>query len=254
MEKGLAGRGLLETYTTERQPVGAHLVREANRHVLRHRDVIAALGPLDGTGEIAELSAATEGGAERRARLHDALEGMRSEGESIGIAMNQCYEGAGAVYVDDEPVPEPPPEALVDPIVQIQISTYPGRRLPHAWLDGAPARRKEISTTDLAGHGAFCLLTGVGGEAWTRAARSIAAATGIPINCYGIGFGLDYHDVYRDWWRHRGVDEDGCVLVRPDRFVVWRSAKAVPDCEDKLLSVLNKILWRHQIEPSAARP
>ena len=50
------------------------------------------------------------------------------------------------------------------------------------------------------------------------------------------------------------MDEDGCVLVRPDRFVVWRSAKAVPDCEDKLLSVLNKILWRHQIEPSAARP
>lgn len=85
-----------------------------------------------------------------------------------------------------------------------------------------------------------------------RAAQNITAATGIPINCYGIGFGLDYHDVYRDWWKRRGVDEDGCVLVRPDRFVAWRSTKVIPDCERKLRSVLDKILWRHQIKPSAA--
>ena len=49
------------------------------------------------------------------------------------------------------------------------------------------------------------------------------------------------------------MDEDGCVLVRPDRFVAWRSTKMIPDCEGKLLSVLDKILFRHQIEPSTTR-
>lgn len=261
VERGLAGRGLLETYTRERQPVGAQLVRESNREILKHMEVCGALGLLAGTEEegrqlMGEFSALTAAGAERRERLHKALEEKRAEGESIGIAMNQWYDGAGAVYVDDELGPRPPlMEGGGDDssfLTKIHISTYPGTRLPHAWLD-MPTRRKEISTTDLAGHGAFCLLTGVGGEAWKSAAQGIATATGIPINCYGIGFGLDYHDVYRDWWRNRGVDEDGCVLVRPDRFVAWRSTKMIPDCEGKLLSVLDKILFRHQIEPSTTR-
>lgn len=128
-------------------------------------------------------------------------------------------------------------------ITDAQISTYPGSRLPHAWLD-LSTRRKLISTIDLAGKGGFCLLVGIGGGAWGHAARNISKVTGIPINVYGIGFGLDFVDVYRDWHAKRGVEEDGCVLIRPDRFVAWRSLTMVSDCECKLMNVFDHVLSR----------
>lgn len=31
--------------------------------------------------------------------------------------------------------------------------------------------------------------------------------------------GLDYHDVYRDWFKRRDIEEDGMLLVRPGRYV-----------------------------------
>lgn len=125
----------------------------------------------------------------------------------------------------------------------MHVSTFPGTRLPYAWLD-TPVRRAAISTHGLAGKGAFCLLTGYGGEAWQEAARKISERTGIPINSHRVGFGRDWQDVHREWYERRGVEESGCVLVRPDRFVAWRSPKVVDDCEGKLAAVLDQILCR----------
>lgn len=244
--KGLAGPGLLKTYNTERQPVGAQLVREANECLLMHINVWVALGMMAETpderkrahGLLTEASA--EGEAQRR-RLHEALEKKMGEGKSLGLCMNQWYESS-AVYLDDEPGPRAVPEGF-DRISEPHVSTYPGTRLPHAWLD-TPVRRRAISTHDLAGKGAFCLLTGYGGEGWVEAARKISQRTGIPINTHRIGFGLEWQDVYREWYERRGVEDSGCVLVRPDRFVAWRSQKVVEDCEGKLAAVLDKILSR----------
>lgn len=73
--------------------------------------------------------------------------------------------------------------------------------------------------------------------------RLVSRETGIPIEARGIGLGLDFHDTYREWQSSSGAEEDGCVLVRLDRFVACRAKKMVPDCEAKLLQVL-KILSR----------
>lgn len=245
VSKGLAGPGLLETYNLERQPVGAELVKKSNEEMVRHTHVWDALGMFAPTGEeglrqLNELSEATEAGAARRLNLHNALEGKRLEGESIGLTMNQWYTSK-AVYPDDEL--QPRPSLSGEPIKRILVSTYPGNRVPHAWLD-VPTRRNPISTHDLAGHGSFCLLTGHGGDAWVYAAEMISKKTGIPIKCYRIGFGLDYHDVYREWHHRRGIEEDGCILVRPDRFVAWRSMSMVEECETKLMYVLDQLLFR----------
>jgi hypothetical protein len=247
--KGLAGPGLLDSYNHERQPVGAELVRDSNAEMGSHLAVFEALGMFAGSPEeglklIHQLSEATDEGAARRLRLHNALEGKRREGESIGMTMNQRYT-SDAIYLDDETSPAPLVEG--DHHVKILITSYPGNRLPHAWLD-KPTRRRRISTQDLAGHGSFCLFTGIGGEAWKLAAQNLSKATGIPILTYGIGFGLDYQDVYREWQDRRGVEEDGCILVRPDRFVAWRSAKMIPNCEGKLSQVLSRILFREEID------
>ncbi|KAI1313213.1 FAD binding domain-containing protein [Xylaria venustula] len=243
--KGWAGPKLLESYSVERQPEGATLVREANQQLVAHADVWKALGQFttsaeEGVRQLAELSEPTPAGDERRQILHDALEEKRRECENLGLSMNQWYTSS-AVYLDDET--DARPALKGDPVVDILISTYPGNRLPHAWLD-ISKRQKLISTHDLAGHGAFTLFIGHRGGAWRKAADNITKATGIPINTYGIGFGLDYIDVYRDWYKSREVEEDGCVLVRPDRFVAWRSKTMIPNSEEKLQQVFDSVLSR----------
>ncbi|KAK3314162.1 FAD binding domain-containing protein [Apodospora peruviana] len=248
--KGWAGPGLLESYTIERQPVGAKIVKESNEIIRRIGEVWQALGtisesetPEEGVKQIGELSQPTVEGEQRRRLLHDALEGMRKEGESLGITMNQWYDSGSAVYLADETQPRPTVDG--DENIRPLISTYPGMRLPHAWLD-VPSRRKEISTQHLAGHGAFCLFIGHGGGGWRAAAGEITKETGIPIRVYGVGAGLDYHDVYREWRKRREVEEEGCVLVRPDRFVAWRSMRIVGDCTGKLRQVLDGVLSREE--------
>lgn len=242
-----AGPGLLNTYSPERQPIGENLVRESNNQIRANSSVWESLGMTSPPGEgekcIDELKAATAKGSARREKLHTALEDKRQELESLGLAYNHWYT-SNAVYLDDEKEPRPTLEG--DPIVNVQESTYPGSRLPHVWLD-LPVRRKRISTQDLAGKGAFCLLTSVGGESWRLAAEQIKKDTGIPISIYGIGPGLDYADIHREWYRKRGTGDEGCVLVRPDRFVAWRSFGRADDCERKLRAVLDAVLVRHEL-------
>ncbi|KAH6857580.1 FAD binding domain-containing protein [Alternaria alternata] len=242
--KGLAGPSLLDTYSKERQPVGAELVRESNNQLRHNSNIWEVLGTAvpreDGVKQLEGLTQSTVAGSDRRSRLHEALEQKRQELESLGMAYNQWYT-SNAIHLDDEISPRPTLEG--DHIVEVQISTYPGSRLPHVWLD-VPSRPNLVSTLDLAGKGSFCLLFGVGGEAWKFAAQSISKVTGIPIVSYGIGHGLDYMDIHRNWHTKRGVGEDGCVLVRPDRFIAWRSLGKPTNCEEKLRQVLDKVLAR----------
>lgn len=107
--KGLAGPGPLSTYNTERQPVGAQLVREANLCLRIHMNVGVALGTRAGTQEERKriyyllTEASPEGEAQRRI-LHEALEDKMGEGKSLGLCMNPWYESS-AVYLDDEAGP-----------------------------------------------------------------------------------------------------------------------------------------------------
>ncbi len=113
--------------------------------------------------------------------------------------------------------------------------------MPHAWLNTTiPAKAK--STIDITGHGQFTLLTGIGGRAWKTAAVSASEALNVTITALSIGFRQDYEDPYFQWARLREVDESGCVLVRPDRVVAWRSKVVQKDCEGSLLRVLRCIL------------
>jgi len=59
-----------------------------------------------------------------------------------------------------------------------------------------------------------------------------------------IGWEQDYEDVYRDWEKEREVDEDGVILVMPDRYVCWRAVEADGDCTKKLMEVMRKVLGR----------
>lgn len=86
----------------------------------------------------------------------------------------------------------------------------PGTRLPHLGLLG-------ISTLDLVRDGRYLLLTGPGGNAWTRAAREVDPA----------GAFLDVA-VLPGRTDHYGIGEHGALLVRPDHVIAWRATHPTP--------------------------
>ncbi|RMZ83683.1 hypothetical protein DV738_g1037, partial [Chaetothyriales sp. CBS 135597] len=253
VEQGLAGKDLLSSFSDERQPVGVQVITRANQGMRDHTPVWDAMGLLKPTVEerlavMEELKAATNEGRARRKRLNEAIEATSHEFHAIGVEMNQRYVSS-AILVDDNAVrgdgSKLPPPLPDDPVLHYAPNTYPGNRLPHAWLNKRIPEKEHTSTIDLAGHGAFCLLTGIGGEGWKRAAAAVSQDLGVEIRAFSIGWAQDWEDVYRDWERLREVEEDGCVLVRPDRFVCWRSISiGSGDVEPGLRSVLQKILSR----------
>ncbi|KAM7201258.1 FAD binding domain containing protein [Rhypophila sp. PSN 637] len=243
VERGLASTALLDTYSAEQQPVGRAVVKRANDAFRNEHPLIDLLGvvltPDKANPEaVSQLASSTPSGAERRKRLRKAL--RRAE-------MGQLYANSMGIYTADETAPFAlTGQAADDPILYHQASTYPGRRLPHVWLNKAVPERPPISTINLSGHGAFTLLTGHGGDAWKQAAQGVGKELGIEIRAYSIGFRLDWEDVYFDWADVCGVEESGVVLVRPDRFVAWRAKTVVEGgqtgCEGKLTEVMRSIL------------
>jgi 2-polyprenyl-6-methoxyphenol hydroxylase-like FAD-dependent oxidoreductase len=245
VEKGLADPHLLDSFSDERQPIGEGVIRRANQGLRDHGPVYEALGVLpekleERKRQHGELSEPIEAGRQRRKRLLDAVKYTEHEFGGVGQEMNQWYQ-SDAIYADDEKAARAPPPA--DKVLEYQITTYPGSRCPHVWLNKRiPV--EPISTIDLAGHNAFCLLTGPGGEKWKHAAYEACRYLGIVVNVYSIGWKQDWEDVYGDWARRREVDEDGCVLLRPDRTVCWRSQRMRDDCNAHLLKVLKSVLGR----------
>ena len=247
--KGIASPKLLSTYSTERQPVGQSVITRANESFREHFRVWEALGmfPEDVSERISilnDLSAPTPTGQRRRKELQEAIYNTRHEFHGLGIEMNQFYSGS-AVYSADEAAPfKLQGLAAENPVLHYMRSTYPGKRLPHAWLNKrCPV--KPISTVDLVGKGVFTLLTGIGGDFWKEAAIAVSKIVGVKVQIHSIGFGQEWVDVYSEWEKLRGVNESGAVLVRPDRFVAWRIQDVLDtekDCEAKLLQVMTSIL------------
>ena len=96
--------------------------------------------------------------------------------------------------------------------------------------------------------GRFLLIAGEGGEAWCDAARDVAEEMGVPLDATRIGhLDGDYLDPRCQWLQRREIEADGALLVRPDRFVAWRSAGGSGTPEADLRRALATVLRR---EPS----
>jgi hypothetical protein len=252
VESGRANRSLLSSYSIERQPVGRSIVTRANDGFREHSEVWQAIGILpDDIAErkaiLNELHSPCLAGKKRRARLQAAVLNTCHEFHGLGIEMNQLYTGPGIFAADEGLRFHLEGRPAQDPILYHMRSTYPGHRLPHAWLNKRNPSQAPISTIDLAGNGHFSLFTGIGGEPWRSAAKHVEKTLGLGlcINVFSIGSQQHWEDIYYDWTRVREVEDDGAVLVRPDRFVAWRCQEVISGgggCEEKLLVVMSSIL------------
>jgi 2,4-dichlorophenol 6-monooxygenase len=82
----------------------------------------------------------------------------------------------------------------------------------------------------------------VGGEAWARPAAEASARTGVPVRVHVIGGREGTTDPYGEWASQREVETTGCVLVRPDRHVTWRSTRYTPESARQLPAVIRQAL------------
>jgi 2,4-dichlorophenol 6-monooxygenase len=219
--QGKAHPKLLDSFNAEREPVGRQIVARANKSMFLNAEVWDLLGAGTRT-KTTEAHAPALDTREGRAALHHALDMLKYEQHAHGVEMNRRYV-SDAVIADGSP----DPGFERDPELYYQPSTRPGSSLPHAWL-GTRKPGPRVSTLDVAGKQRFTLLTGHGGELWRNAARTVSEQTGVEIAVVSIGPSLDYEDLYGSWRSLSEIDEDGCILVRPDLHVGWRCA-TLPD-------------------------
>lgn len=240
--KGYAGDKLLDSYTLERSPVGAQIVKRANQSRVDYGPLNECFRDKTATDPVAaglaKLADTGPEGVARRAALAKALELKNYEYNAQGVELNQRYV-SDAVLVDNLAAEE---VWKRDPQLYLQASTRPGAKIPHAWVIDAGGRR--ISTLDLVGKGRFTLITGIAGQAWTQAAHSF----NLPyLDTLVIGE-KDAQDVYCNWQAIREIEEAGALLVRPDGMVAWRHMSdptSIDNASSLLRIALSSVLSTH---------
>lgn len=240
--RGQADPALLETYSAERAPIAEQIVKRANKSSREYGQFFEVLGLLDANDEqemaarIEERKAATPRGAAMREALVAAMELKNYEFNAHGVDLGQTYQSA-AVVSEGSTLPIP----ARDPELFYEMSTVPGSHLPHAWVGDS---RTKLALMDLAPYTEWTVITGIAGEAWAGAADKVGHELGIPLRTVVIGPGREVTDLYYDWAKLREVDEDGALLVRPDKHIAWRSMSMPDQPHAALRSAMAQILGR----------
>lgn len=240
---GHATPDLLATYEAERLPVDTANVQRSVENALNHIGATPNVGGNPGAdseenwANLRRFLADDADDVEYRREITRMLISQSMEFDELNIEYGYTYEST-AVVPDGTPKPE-----NVDPARIYQPSARPGHPLPHAWLTDWDGNR--LALFDLVRPGRFLLIASEEGQEWEEAGRILASVTGIPLDVVRIGhLDGDYLDSRSSWTRQRGVGTTGAVLVRPDRFVAWRSFGGADDAKATLLNALNAILSR----------
>lgn len=241
--KGQAGPGLLESYEPERKPVDARNVQRSLENAFNHIAIGETLGlriHAGGEANWAQLRRLWSGKPEDVAHRREARNALASQSmEFREHVVEYGYTYSSRAVVGDGT----PPRASLDEIRLYEASTRPGHPLPHAWVEDDEGRR--CSTVELVQPGRFLLIAGEDGAAWCEAAKAIALTNGLPLDAVRIGhLDGDLLDVCCHWLRRREISAAGAVLVRPDRFVAWRSIEGPVEAEAQLRAALAQVLDR----------
>ncbi|MGA2321675.1 MAG: FAD-dependent monooxygenase [Solirubrobacteraceae bacterium] len=250
---GDASPALLDTYEPERHSAVARNAQRSLENAVNHFTTAAATGlSPENTAEqnwasLKRLWSGRPEDAEHRAELMRLMRAQSMEFCEHNVEYGYAYDSA-AIVDDGSAAPEP-----VEEIRVYEPSTRPGCPLPHAWIDDEDGTRRAIK--DLVRPGRFLLIAGEDAEEWCRAAEALAGEHGVPVDTIRIGHTEgDMFDPRCTWLRRREIGVDGAILVRPDRFVCWRSLGAGADPQRELESALETILAGGASVATSGRP
>jgi len=211
---GWGGDRLLETYGSERMPVGVASVADSDRTY--HETTL-----LRGGSAIARCS--SEGETQRHQFAEDLLARTqgRSDPTSENVKLGYCYGHSSIVCADG--TAGPPDDAW-----DFVPSARPGSRAPHAWIG------EHRSLLDLFGRGFVLLRFGtepMSAEPLVQA----AAARAVPLQVVDIA-NPHIERLY----------EKKLVLVRPDGHVAWRGDEGPANALTLIDVVRGKFLGESQ--------
>jgi 2-polyprenyl-6-methoxyphenol hydroxylase-like FAD-dependent oxidoreductase len=204
--QGWGGPNLLASYEIERRLVGEHNVAASRYATVGRRKWRAAYRP--------EIRDATPAGAAARAdliRIADVEQ--RKSNEMIGAELGYRYVGSPLIAGE-------PGEGPEYDFREYTPTTWPGARLPHAWLADGTAMQDRIGY----GHG-YTLLRLGGTRADTGPLQNAFRTIGAPLQVLDIADAAP-RDIY-------GYD---LLLLRPDLHVAWRG-NAAPTEPGKLAAL-----------------
>ena len=241
--KGEAGTGLLSTYEPERRSSIEKNVRRSLENSQQWAITSRALHINDPDMSIEEkwefLSRVWSGKPEDEpfARQVGEMMAVHSmEFHEQNIEYGYTYESSAVVPDGTSPRHNP------DPIRIYDMSTRPGHPLPHAWVESGQGGER-VSTVNLVRPGRFLLIAGEEGGDWCRAAEQVSVELGVPVDAVRIGHASgDLLDPRLTWTRLREHGPQGAILVRPDRFVAWRSPASSGECTGVLRDALASVL------------
>ncbi|MEJ3737653.1 FAD-dependent monooxygenase [Bacillus tropicus] len=147
-----------------------------------------------------------------------------------GLAVTVGYQYCSEAIIDDSVTPH-----RMD---SVELNGRPGTRAPHFI---GMYEEKEVSVLDLLGND-FVLLTGAENDSWAESAHTVSAKLGVNIKVYRVGLSGDFiaqENVFSELY---GLGDGGAVLIRPDGFIGWRSAKAVVNPDVMLEEVMRNVL------------
>jgi hypothetical protein len=190
---GWGGETLLDSYETERRPVGVRNTVEAGANF----DRVATLMTLP-----EEIEEDSERGRQARAAAAENIHSQKKTWSASGMHLGFRYENSPLIVPDGSP-PTPDTAQVYHP------TSRPGHRTPHVWLS------EGRSTLDLVPRDGFALFVFTD-DAGPTPFGAAAKARGVPFTETRI----DNAQAAQAYERHY-------VLVRPDGHVAWRG-NAVP--------------------------
>ena len=241
--KDKAGAELLDTYSIERSPIAKQIVTRANQSIAEFGPIFEALGltdtqdPVKMKKNMDERKQNSPKAEKQRQALREAIAFKKYEFDAHGVEMNHRYKSNSVLTEGDKD-----PEFKKDKELFYQPTTYPGARIPHAWVYDKTGVKHSL--LDLCGKGNFSIFTGIGGEEWLKAAKNIETQLGIKIQCNIIGPDQDFEDHAGEWSSIREISDSGLILVRPDQHICWRSKDMISNSSEKLMDVMKKILHK----------
>lgn len=241
--RGEAGDALLDSYEPERRPSDGRNVQRSLENAMNHTMIGQTLGLNPGNDRETNL-------AVLRNALGDGPDGVEGRRRALALFATQSMEFRehaveyGYRYESSAVIPDGTPEPpVLDDVHVYEPGTRPGSPLPHVELEDRDGER--VAIKDVVRPGRFLLIAAEDGGAWIEAAQAIAREAGVALDAIRIGHvDGDYRDPRCSWLRRRQFGRDGAILVRPDRFVAWRSMGAAANPRAELSRALSRILCR----------